>query len=1063
MAAAAHQPDAVPLGDASSQLNNNPPALKCRMTRLKEVVLPLRKYAYIRWKNFMTHMVHNRACEETFHRSASNMWKKHYIPPDALAKLMLAPRFDGYMLDPRTHLYINKCLTLGYLDIPSVLAGQLKYTSLGNFATPDIDPTKEPVTRWKGSFSSDEVLFWRLAKCIGQAGTSPETPRISADVALHTVLRMATWVELFNKVFETLSKDTMRQKYDNNLRAEIESTHAAFVGLLLKVCESRAVLNALDKKVAGRCRRAIVKNLPRFISSIQVQPIAERLNMFRQKMAKYDVKKPVDGEEADDGIDSAASVMALESTSGKRIPPTNSRAGLYIYLNACLVGRPVIDDAILCNWIRNRYNPEIHVGIVDLILASFDVLSNAAFRNEHRSTAQLLRSYLTNKLPLLILNLALGLYPPTLSEFCITTALGQVDPSVFPTLTGMFDDTRNNNDFTENMREEFCFACCLHGLISQANISALLGDTYSSLPAEGKRVKAALVQECAGNSDYIVSLLASLDKTDGNVGAVCEALVEVFGELCANRDTATLKTLCSQLALQPMSLDVIQLFEKPVKLLQPLCHLLDEWRYDDEQTEYQSVYEEFGSVLLLVMVFAYRYNLSPPDMGIRSPDSFVARLIREGHLSKALYELSPAEDACLTGWIHGLFGTDTGGLSDELLASCPPQDFYLLVSTLFKNIVVANSEGCLSMEALKNGIEYLVDTFLMPSLVPAVLFLADQLSVDQEPEQQAMVNVLHMILKPKAIHTNTGKMLAAVKNLTAKPLERALRRYQRRYPTSEQVEPLLVVIKDNIPLSRRTGGADHNELESWCATPGGGLAIAVRSTIQNFVHWSTDPLAVTPTPYTHRQILVAIRRMTAQHVIRLIIDEIKVHMSHGAPALSLMYDVAIALIVSPEVTNYPEPVAQLVDDSGAMPIPTQRRLTLREVLGMKAATYKTIFRTDPVKAEIVLRLHREVEAQMAPAPVPTLMDADKALPLDTGAERAVAGADAVENLVAQAAPVEGLPETLDLMDMSMGDMGMVNGLGGSGSNLDLGTDADLFGGLGGGDDFGWDNIDVMGL
>lgn len=167
----------------------------------------------------------------------------------------------------------------------------------------------------------------------------------------------------------------------------------------------------------------------------------------------------------------------------------------------------------------------------------------------------------------------------------------------------------------------------------------------------------------------------------------------------------TLKQLCSQLAAKPLSLDVLLLFDKPQKILQPLCELLDNWAgYEEDQGEYQPVYEEFGSILLLLLAFVYRYNLSPADLGLRSPDSFLAKLLGGGNKYRPLEELDEQEKAHLNGWIHGLFDT-AGGLGDDLMASCPPQDFYLLIPTLFQQIVVALSAGYLADDVLKGGLE----------------------------------------------------------------------------------------------------------------------------------------------------------------------------------------------------------------------------------------------------------------------------------------------------------------------------------------------------------------------
>jgi mediator of RNA polymerase II transcription subunit 5 len=137
-----------------------------------------------------------------------------------------------------------------------------------------------------------------------------------------------------------------------------------------------------------------------------------------------------------------------------------------------------------------------------------------------------------------------------------------------------------------------------------------------------------------------------------------------------------------------------------------LCELLDNWAgYEEDQGEYQPVYEEFGSILLLLLAFVYRYNLSPTDLGIRSPDSFVGKLLGGGTLCRPLEELKEQEKAHMNGWIHGLFDTDAGGLGDDLMASCPPQDFYLLMPTLFHQIVVALSAGYLTEDVLKGGLE----------------------------------------------------------------------------------------------------------------------------------------------------------------------------------------------------------------------------------------------------------------------------------------------------------------------------------------------------------------------
>lgn len=125
------------------------------------------------------------------------------------------------------------------------------------------------------------------------------------------------------------------------------------------------------------------------------------------------------------------------------------------------------------------------------------------------------------------------MFPPVTPQYCITEALGQVDTNAFPTLSAMFDVSNNNNTFTDSVRQDFCFACCLHGLIPESAIEALLGEiTYQTLPAGGRYIKETLVGQCLADPERIQSLIGELDSMDGNVGAVCQALTEVSSSSC---------------------------------------------------------------------------------------------------------------------------------------------------------------------------------------------------------------------------------------------------------------------------------------------------------------------------------------------------------------------------------------------------------------------------------------------------------------------------------------------------------------------------------------------------
>ncbi|KAI2784944.1 Med5-domain-containing protein [Daldinia loculata] len=1010
------------------------------------------------WDKFLNRCLSSRLDVDTFESYIPMMHSRYPLPPAIIADIFLKPQpSNPESLDPRIPRYFQGLVKYKLIDTPSILKALYKYSTshaqaskAGNGSLENSEDKTH--LRWGNSYGAEEVIFYRLTKAVAMGSGIG-----SSGDALQICKLMAQWMTLFTSASTAFAHDVMSQLHSPQSRDEMEAARAAFVMLLLAICESQTFLNALSRPFAKYARRALSESLASFIPSIlqSASQIASRLELFRtETLASFE---PADKNKGttNSGFDDIESTMALDNFVVPELPNVNSRAGLYIYLNASLVGRPLIDDAALFNYLHNRYQGDIQSTTIDLILASFDVLANAVFRNEGHQASYLLRSYLINKLPLLLATLATSMYPPLSAQFCITEALSHVDTNAFPTLSAMFDDTHNSNTFTDSVRQDFCFACCLHGLIPESSIEGLLGEiTYQTLPQAGRYVKEQLVEECMGDPERIQRLIGELDNMDGNVGAVCQALAEVIGRLCNNKETMTLKLLCSQLAKKPLLLDVMLLFCKPITMLHPLCELLDNhWRYEEDQGEYQPVYEEFGSVLLLVLAFVHRYNLSTMDLGIRS-DSFVAKLLSVHQLNRPLEELTDRENGHLDGWIRGLFDTESGGLADELLSSCPPQDFYLLVPTLFHQIVLAYCTSHLDEESLKTGVEYLVNTFLLPSLVPAILYMSNLLWVELShgQEHKAVIRILQLVLLTKQGSTEAQTMLSSVVNIIAIPLDYSLRSCQRWEPKNQAIEPLLKAMRENIRLSRRTASAANNELDAWCSTANGGLAALVRHLVQSFVSWSVHPgLNVVPTSYTHRQILTALRMLGAKRFLYIVLEEVKVQTEAGNG--SIAHDIATALICAPDVTNLPPPTEAVLHlDSANRPyVPPQLRISLQAALRAEAEDCKTIQKSDPGMAEIIVRLYRKVEAQMLmPPPAESILQGELAN-LGLGEN-----AHALGNALAAAAQNESLGANDGSMNLDLGsgghDMGHLGGPGDSSHHggIDFGSSDDMFSGLGGG-------------
>ncbi|KAL3427925.1 mediator complex subunit Med5 [Phlyctema vagabunda] len=1015
------------------------------------------------WSQFLSHSLATRLEADTFSSYVQILSTKHPLSGSHICEIFLRPAPENEIsLDPRIPRYLQVLLGLDLVDTPGILRALGKYSSFrkdpdGGVGAPGTAATANGAQnataksgkgkgRWSSSYAAEEMLFYRLAKHV----SSGAGPRNTQD-AVESILVAISWMDMVAAAVhgdETLGLGNHAQ--------EMGAATVALGTLIVALTESQKILGAFRGGCPKGTGKALSKSLALFIPLlVQSAPqSAARLEMFRSQtlvaIEPLDKKEQADRKEIDEILDETIGMGGVENLVVQDLPTMNSRAGLYIYLNALLVERPLIDDNAIFAYLQNRYQVDIQTTVVDLILASFDILANATFRNEGTQTTTILRSFLINKIPILLTTLCTNLFPPLTSEYCITEALSHVDTNAFPTLSSLFDEASNNNMFSDSVRQDFCFACCLHGLIAESSIETLLGDIpMQSLPAGGRYAKEDLVQQCLSDPERAERLIDEMEHMDGNVGAVCQAITQVIGHLCSNKETMSLKSLCSKLAQKPSSLDVMLLFDKPTTILQPICELLDNWRYDEDQGEYQPVYEEFGAILLLVLAFVHRYNLSPVDLGIRAPDSFVTKLLNQGHLSRASDTLTEQEQSHLDGWIKGLFDNESGGLTDDLMGSCPPQDFYLLVPTLFHHIVIACSTNNLSDEGLKGGLEYLVDTFLLPSLVGAITWLASHLWESRSSEATSILQILSaLILTPTSISSEASTTFPAILNIIAKPLEHSLRWLQKAEPTRQDVEPLSRKLKNNLGWQRR-GGSEHTELEAWTATQGGGMAASIKQTMQNLVQWGLNPgINIMPASYTHRQILTALKLLGAKRLLQTIIFEAQAQTETGNG--SVIIDIATSLIAAPcsvsESIRAAETAMNMLDDTPAVQ-PLQRRITLREALKVEADKSPKTHKTDQAQAETIVRLFRRVEAQLlVPQPVMGVgvgvgvnigvgvvhvHDAmgldDSALQMDTNAEHqqsidaVIAGAD--QDLMSGLGLEMG-GDGNDLLDSFGGDSGM---------------------------------------
>ncbi|CCU82069.1 RNA polymerase II mediator complex subunit/Nut1 [Blumeria hordei DH14] len=886
------------------------------------------------WRNFFERCLSNRLEPNDFTTFATILHQQHPLPSFYLCTLFLSPTpGNNICLDPKASRYVFCLLSLGFVDIPNILRALWRSSTCRAINCEQLNEDQE--NSWARSFNAEETIFYRLTKII------------SSGLALKTVKEAVETVEL---CIQWLEGTITLAQAQHQLQALLNVQSDEVTAQIMATAIAKGHICKTSRKRLGK----VVSNFITLMLLHWPQGV-DRLEAFRtetlpaiepvEKASKSGVDKDIE-DIIGEGISGAISVNNMVVSEMDEV---NTRVGLYIFLSSLLVGRPLIDDNAIFKYLNNRYQGDLRSTVVDLILAAFDVLANAMVRNEKDQTKNLLRCFLINKLPHLLSTLCTQLFPPITSEICITEALSQVDTTNFPTLSAMFDETSGNNMFPESVRQDFCFACCLHGLIAESSIETLLGDVpIQSLPAEGRYLKNELVQKCLSESDRVERMIDELEYMDGNVGANSQAITELITRLCNNKETMALKSICDKLVRNPSSLDIMLLFDKPISILQPICDLLDNWHYDEDQGEYQPVYEEFGSILLLLLSFVKRYDLTPLSLGPRSSDSFVLKIIQVPRTTSHS-SLSQTTQSHLKSWLLGLFSPENSGLTDDLMSSCPPQDFYLLIPFLFSSIVLASSTYGLVSTTLSSGLEYLVDTFLLPSLVPGISFLATHLW-ENHGDKDAVVQILSSLIITPLSNTN---------NINSEALEHSLRWLQRAEPQRQDIEPLSKALRCYLGWER-CAVSQHTELENWTSTNGGGLLMAIKQTITNLLQWHLQPDA-NPANYTHRQILVGVKILGAKRVIKIIVEELKsgIEAGHGGAAL----DIASALVSSSDATAWDSTfgLGSAVGNNEETRY-LQRRMNLREALKNEAYNAPKLQRTDPFTAETIVRLYRKVES-----------------------------------------------------------------------------------------------------
>ncbi|KAL8861163.1 MAG: hypothetical protein Q9178_002379 [Gyalolechia marmorata] len=335
-------------------------------------------------------------------------------------------------------------------------------------------------------------------------------------------------------------------------------------------------------------------------------------------------------------------------------------------------------------------------------------------------------------------------------------------------------------------------------------------------------------------------------------------------------------------------------------------------------------------------------------------------------------QLSEHENDLLGGWIRGLFEAE--GINDELMSTCKPAEFHLLVATLFDQSIKACQTRTLTMETLKGGFEYLLEPFLLPSLVAGLTWFANALwSVSSSSTLiDTLVPALHALLKPASMSPDSAAMHSAVLARAAESLNEGLSHAQRQHKNRVDIPPLLETLRPYL-TNHREKAAALAELETWTRIQPSGLSTAMGNTIQNLINWIFANSNTPPPNYTHRLLLQTQRMLGAETTLKILIDEIMNQVNrHGinAQEVDTIFDIIVTMITAPQTSR---------------PF-----LSMKDALRIQLAEINELSKTDIPRATIIVRLHRRVEALVAAATI-TATTADMHANNDMNLDMSTAG------------------------------------------------------------------------
>lgn len=433
--------------------------------------------------------------------------QRYRTSADDIAEIIVGFRApNGAPDDPLLMTYIEHLIELRYIGTSNLLTALLRHSRYSK--REQVEEGNDGAKK-TGPPAFEEAVFTLLARLNASGEASHNLWKVSG-----IVYAITRWLTACNDF------EIMKQLEAGGLHAPDPGYLTAYeaLGMLtLTILGNQAFRNIEQQSWWKEKRSTVVTAMKSFVtllSQSMQSRVAPQL-LLLTNMSPY-------AETGADGLPVFAEDQIRESISD--LPVLNSRAGLYVWLNALLCARPLTDDFSMLNHLQARYNGDTQPLTVDLLVAAFDCLTNALLRRDGRQFEFVIRSFICNKLPMLLVSLSASMFGASTVESCIQMGFVTISMDPLSPLTANSVSVRETLKIT---RLEFLQSCALHALISDGAVASILQEPPMAFPRVTRHTKDTLVSQCVANAGKVESLVDDLGSMQGNGGAIAEALILV--------------------------------------------------------------------------------------------------------------------------------------------------------------------------------------------------------------------------------------------------------------------------------------------------------------------------------------------------------------------------------------------------------------------------------------------------------------------------------------------------------------------------------------------------------